>query len=129
MSAGIFSGIGFLFLVVMLLVAAFFLWVGAKVAGIKGASFLKAILAAFLGMIAGIILNYVPGIGWLLGIIAYIVIIKYVFNTDWGKAVIAWLVSFVASLVVGFILAMAFGLSILSMVKAKAAASLLYLLT
>ncbi len=128
-SLAAFSSLGLLFFVVMLLVAAFFLWVGAKVAGIQNAGFLKATLAAFLGMVAGAILSMVPAIGWLLAILAYIVIIKYVFNTDWGKAIIAWLVSFVASLIVGFILAMALGLSILSIAKARAAASLLYLLT
>jgi len=98
--AYILTGYGILILLVSFLVAAFFLWIGAKIAKIGGATFLKALLAAFLGIIAGVILGLVPVLGWLLGIVAYIVIIKYVFNTDWVKAIIAWLISFVAAIIV-----------------------------
>ncbi len=129
MSAGIFTATGIIFLVVFLLIGALFLWVGAKVAKIAGATFGKAFLAALLGVVAGLILGLVPAIGWLLGIIAYIIIIKYVFNTDWGKAIIAWLIAFVASLIVGFILAKVFGITLFALGKAGASAGMLYLLT
>ncbi len=120
------TGYGILILLVSLLVAALFLWIGAKIAQIGGATFLKALLAVFLGMIAMAILALVPILGWLLGIVAYIVIIKYVFNTDWVKAIIAWLISFVAAIIVGVILGAILGISIASMAHTKAA--LLYLL-
>ncbi len=125
-TAMLFTGYGLLILLVTLLVGAFFLWIGAKVAKIAGATFLKALLATFLGMVAGIILGLVPVLGWLLGIVAYIVIIKYIFNTDWGKAIIAWLISFVAAIITGVILGLIFGLSIMSLAHAKA--GILYLL-
>ncbi|MCD6454472.1 MAG: hypothetical protein J7L62_04140 [Candidatus Aminicenantes bacterium] len=120
-TAALFTGYGLLILVVVFVVAAFFLWLGAKIAQIKNAGFGKALLATFLGFIAGIILRLVPAIGWLLGIIAYIVIIKYVFATDWIKALIAWAVSFVITVVLFAIFAFAGLLSIGAFMKAASA--------
>jgi len=114
------TGYGLLILVVVFVVAAFFLWLGAKIAQIANATFVKALLGTFLGFVAGIILGLVPAIGWLLGIIAYIVIIKYVFATDWVKAIIAWAVSFVITVILLAIFAFAGVLSIGAFMKASA---------
>lgn len=119
-TAALLTGYGLLILVVAFVVAAFFLWVGAKIAQIANATFVKALLATFLGLVAGIVLGFVPAIGWLLGIIAYIVIIKYVFATDWVKAIIAWAVSFVITVILFAIFAFAGVLSIGAFMKASA---------
>lgn len=119
-TAALLTGYGILILVVIFVVAAFFLWLGTKIAQIANATFVKALLATFLGFVAGIILGLVPAIGWLLGIIAYIVIIKYVFATDWVKAIIAWAVSFVITVVLFAIFAFAGILSIGAFMKASA---------
>ncbi len=119
-TAALLTGYGILILVVIFVVASFFLWIGAKIAQIANATFVKALLATFLGFVAGIILGLVPAIGWLLGIIAYVVIIKYVFATDWVKAIIAWAVSFVITVVLFAIFAFAGILSIGAFMKASA---------
>jgi hypothetical protein len=111
------------FLVVALLLAAFFLWVGAKLAGIEGASFGKAILAALASVIAlgllEVILSLLPRsgglIGLLLGVLVSIYIIKAVFDTSWGKAILAWILYIVAIIVAGIIAAIFGGIAIWSL--------------
>ena len=114
------TGYGILIILVSWVVGAFFLWLGAKIAGIKPASFVKALIATLFGFVAGIVLGLIPVLGWLLGIIAYIIIIKYVFATDRGKAIIAWLVSIIAVIIVSIILGMALGFSFLAISKTHA---------
>ncbi|NJE08294.1 hypothetical protein E3E31_07125 [Thermococcus sp. M39] len=112
------GAIGFGMFVVMfiigLAVAAVFLYIGAKFASIEDASFGKAIIAVVAGGILSLILSMIPVLGWILGSIAYIWIIKTVFNTDWVKAVIAWLISIIAGVVVMVILMAIVGISLLA---------------
>ena len=103
--------------VLILLVASFFLWIGAKIAGIERASFPKAILATFINMIIGAALSAVYVIGWILSLIATIVVIKLIFGTDWGKAIIAWLVSVIAAFLAGLVLAAAGLFTVASFIK------------
>ena len=112
-------GLGLIaFLVLALLISAFFLWIGAKLAGIREASFGKAILAALVSVVAlallQIVLSLIPRIGGtlglLLGILVSIYVIKAVFDTGWGKAILAWILYIVAIIVAGIIAAI-FGAS------------------
>ena len=105
-------GLGLIaFLVLALLISAFFLWIGAKLAGIREASFGKAILAALVSVVAlallQIVLSLIPRIGGtlglLLGILVSIYVIKAVFDTGWGKAILAWILYIVAIIVAGII--------------------------
>jgi hypothetical protein len=95
------------FFIIALLITAFFLWIGVKLAGIRGASFGKAIIAALLSIIAtmilSIILSLLPFIGGflglLLGILVSIYIIRVVFDTSWGKALVAWILYIIAIII------------------------------
>jgi hypothetical protein len=107
-------GVGLIaFLVLALLISAFFLWIGAKLAGIRGASFGKAVLAALVSVVAlailEIVLSLIPRIGGtlglLLGILVSIYVIKAVFDTGWGKAILAWIMYIAAIIVAGIITA------------------------
>jgi hypothetical protein len=107
-------GVGLIaFLVLALLISAFFLWIGAKLAGIRGASFGKAVLAALVSVAAlailEIVLSLIPRIGGtlglLLGILVSIYVIKAVFDTGWGKAILAWILYIAAIIVAGIITA------------------------
>jgi hypothetical protein len=103
---GIGAGI-LLFFIIGLLITAFFLWIGVKLAGITGASFGKAVIAAVLSVIATIILSIILSLlpfiggflGLLLGILVSIYIIKVVFDTSWGKALVAWILYIVAMVI------------------------------
>jgi len=123
--SALFTGTGLVVLVISFVVAAFFLWLGAKIVKIKNSGFGKALLATFIGFVAAIILGLIPAIGWLLGLIAYIIIIKYVFATDWGKAILAWLIAAVITAIVFAIVAFAGLFSLGAFMKAKHASLLI----
>lgn len=100
-----------IFFIISLLITALFLWIGATLAGIKGASFGKAILTALLSVIGltilGVFLSFIPFmgdfLGLLLGVLLSIFIIKAVFDTSWGKALSAWIFYVIAVMIAFFI--------------------------
>lgn len=117
-AVGIFGALGamaiFMFLI-MIVVDTVFLWFGAKFARIEDATFGKAFIAALGGLIISAILGrLIPVIGGLLGLIAFLWVVKTVFNTDWGKAVIAWLFAIVIAIVVVVIVMVAVGISMMA---------------
>jgi|GEM_PF-2376968 hypothetical protein len=100
-------GLFALFFVLYLLVTAFFIWIGSKLAGIKNATIGKAVISALAGgILASIsmgIVGSIPFIGFvapLIALILYLWVLKVVFDTTWGKVFIAWLFSIVAFFIV-----------------------------
>jgi len=100
---------------------AIFIWFGAKVAGIKDASFGKAFWTAIATTILLILvnaifmfLNIASGglIGLLLSVLVMIWVIKSIFNTGWGKAIVAWIMSIIGVVIATVIVAAVLGLSI-----------------
>ena len=104
-------------LVLWVLFAAFFIWLGAKMAFIPKASFGRAIMAAIAcGMgsflLSGILL-FLPGIGPLLGqiigIMLSLFIIKAIFETTFGKAFLAWIFQIFAVIIAFLVCFLTFG--------------------
>lgn len=87
------------------IIGGIFIYIGAKVAKISDATFLKAFEAAFVGAILSLILTYIsPLYG---GIIAFILVwpvIKYIYNTTWVKAFIAWIIYFIVLIIVSILI-------------------------
>lgn len=121
----IIAGVGIavlLLLILLLVIAAFFLWIGAKLAGIQNATFGKAVVAALVSVIALAVLQVITSIipflgglvGFLLGILVSIYIIKAVFDTSWGKALLAWILYVVAIIATVFIALVIGGIAIWS---------------
>ncbi|ADT84735.1 hypothetical protein [Thermococcus barophilus] len=114
----VFGALGAMAVVMFLVIIAVdsvFLWLGAKFAKIEDASFGKAFIATLGGLIVSAILgSIVPVIGGLLGLIAFLWIVKTVFNTDWGKAVIAWLFAIVIAIILMVIIMIVVGLSVMA---------------
>lgn len=111
---GLMAAMGFmavLVILIALIIAGFFLMLGAKFAGIENVSLGKSMIAVVGGGILALLIGWIPLIGWILGIIAYIWVIKTVFNTDWIKATIAWLMTIVIEILVVFVLALLLGVS------------------
>ena len=112
---GAFGAMAVVMFLIMIAVDAVFLWFGAKFAKIEDATFGKAFIAALGGLIISTILGrLIPFIGGLIGLIAFLWIIKTVFNTDWGKAVITWLFAIVIAIVIAIIMAVAVGISMMA---------------
>ena len=96
--------------------AAFLLW-GARLAGIEKRSFGRAIGTLLLGGIASLVLKLVlsgsapvvgTGLGILLGFCVSSLVMMAIFDTTFGKALAANLLSWVLSLVVVGVLAILF---------------------
>ncbi|ACS90300.1 MAG TPA: DUF3810 domain-containing protein [Thermococcaceae archaeon] len=112
---GLFAAMGFmavLVILIALIIAGFFLMIGAKFAGIEDVTLGKSMIAVVGGGILALLIGWIPAIGWILGIIAYIWVIKTVFNTDWGKAAIAWLMTIVVEIIVMFAFMVLLGISV-----------------
>ncbi|RLI67885.1 hypothetical protein DRO91_09705 [Candidatus Heimdallarchaeota archaeon] len=99
-----------LVILIALVIAGFFLMLGAKFAGIEEATLGKSMIAVVGGGILALLIGRIPVIGWILGIIAYIWVIKTVFNTDWIKATIAWLMTIIVEILVVFVFALILGI-------------------
>lgn len=95
-------------IVVATAVSAVFIWMGAKLAGIGGATFGKSFWAAlvssfFVWALTGIgaaVFGIGTVAGWIIGVIITLFILKKIFNTTWGKALLAWLFQGIAQLLV-----------------------------
>jgi len=93
--------------------SAFFIWIGSKFAGVPNATFGKAFYAAFLSSVAVWALTGLAsaflGIGslagWLLGIIVTLGILKSVYDTEWSSALLVWIFTGVAHVIVGIVMA------------------------
>ena len=112
---GLFAAMGFMAVVVILIalvIAGVFLMLGAKFAGIEGANLGKSMIAVIGGGILALLTGWIPVIGWVLGIVAYIWAIKTVFDTDWGKAAIAWLMTIVVEIIVMFAFMVLLGINV-----------------
>jgi len=97
---------------IALVIAGAFLMLGAKFAGIEGANLGKSMIAVIGGGILALLTGWIPVIGWVLGIVAYIWAIKTVFDTDWGKAAIAWLMTIVVEIIVMFAFMVLLGINV-----------------
>lgn len=100
-----------LVILIALVIAGFFLMLGAKFAGIEEATLGKSMIAVVGGGILALLIGRIPVIGWILGIIAYVWVIKTVFNTDWIKATIAWLMTIIVEILVVLVFALILGIS------------------
>jgi hypothetical protein len=106
------------------LIGAFFMWTGAKLAGVDEATFGRSISAAsgasFATWAIALIASIVPGVGTaagiLLGAALSVLIIQSAYSTSLGKAVLVWLFDLMAeaiALAISFVLFASVILSIL----------------
>lgn len=103
--------------IIGLLLGTFFMWLGAKLAGVEDATFGKSFLAALGGVFATWfatwLLSVFPGIGtgigFIIGLILTIFIIEGAFGIGFGKALVVWIFHFLAQAVAVLIALATFG--------------------
>ena len=107
---GIFAsfGIGIVFaFILMVIVGGLLMWVAAKIAKVEKSSFGRAMAAAvaasFVEIFVAFLFNLVPVFGnlfgFILGLVITIFVIKVVFGTSFGKALLVWIFNLVAAFV------------------------------
>ncbi len=100
--------------VLAMFIATFFMWLGAKMAGVQkatfGRSFIAAMGSAFLTWILSLSLSFFPPIGppigFLIGLILVIFVIMGAYDTHFGKALLVWLfhlLAEIAAIVIGIL--------------------------
>jgi hypothetical protein len=98
-------------LIISLLISAFFIYLGSKMANVNQGTYgnaIKAVLASFfINIIVIGVFSFLPIIGTFIGvIIAFFLVIfayKSIYNTSFGKGFLIWLFTFVAYFIVGLI--------------------------
>ncbi|GAA0297447.1 hypothetical protein [Halarchaeum salinum] len=98
------SAIGSLLLfVISLLVGGLGIYVGARViTGVEDYS--HAVITALVGALAWAVLSWVPVIGSLLALVAYVAVINWRYRGGWVNAILIALVAWVATAIVVFVL-------------------------
>ena len=106
---GMIAVFGFL---LALFIAGLFLYLGATLVGIKNAGLLKSmvavigggILGSVVASIVGVLFHVVPSVGipqtGVAFVLTYIWVIKAIFDTDWLRAFLAWLMAIIIEAVV-----------------------------
>lgn len=120
----LFTGIiGFIVLgVIAILIAALFMMFGAKLAGIRYATYGKSVLAAITSsvltwVVSGLfsIFAHVGTIlGFIIGLVVSVFVIKWVYKTSLGKSILAWIFYVVVQIVMVILLTLVFGFAFTS---------------
>jgi len=123
---GIAFGTFILILLVAVLIGTFFMWAGAKMAGVKKSkatftnSLLAAIGSAVVTWAVSALFAGVAGIGavigFIIGLLLSLLVIKSVFKIDWGKSFLVWLFHLVAEGLTIFIAVMTFAGALLALI-------------
>lgn len=101
-------GIGIVFaFVFMVIVGGVFMWIAAKIARVERSTFVRAMAAAiaasFVEILVAFVFNLVPVFGnlfgFIVGLILSILVIKAVFRTSFGKALLIWIFNLIAAVI------------------------------
>ena len=99
-------GIGIIFaFILMVIIGGLLMWVAAKIARVEKSSFGRAIAAgvavSFVEIFVAFLFNLVPVFGnlfgFIVGLVISILVIKAVFATSFGKALLVWIFNLVAA--------------------------------
>jgi len=108
---------GLLFVAVLVVILdSFFLHIGAKMAGVRRATFGKAVKAsiacALATLLLAVIFSWIPvagtGVGFLIGLALTILVLQASYNTSFGKAFLLWIFNVVAQILAVILGAMLF---------------------
>jgi len=99
--------VGIIGLIVLILISAIFLWIGAKIVGIGDSSYVNAIVGVVVLVVLSAILGSFFGTLGLIGtIISFIValwVVKSIYGTSWTKAFLALVIAYIAFIVLSAI--------------------------
>jgi len=107
--------------IIAILISSFFMWLGAKIAGVRYSKFGRAVVAAvasgFITWLVYYIFWQIPGtntiLGLIIGLILTIIVIKAAFSTSFGKALLVWIFQVLSEAIAVFLGFMLFSFSIL----------------
>jgi hypothetical protein len=101
-------GYGMIFIVVLaVLFGGLMMWIAAKIAGVRKATFGRAVVAAIgcaaVSFLLGAGFHFIPIfgdlVGFFIGLVLSILVIKGAFDTTTGKALLVWIFEIIAAFV------------------------------
>lgn len=95
--------------VVSLLIGALGIYAGGRIitgTGDYGHAVFTALLGAIVWAVVGALLGWIPFLGPLVTLVAYVAVINYRYPGGWGNAVLIALIAWIAALVVLYVLAL-----------------------
>ena len=109
-------GAGALVLLIGVVVAGLFMWLGAKIAGVRRATFGRAVVAAIASwFVTGLCFGLAPilpviglGLATLGSILLSLVVIKAAFDTSLGKALLVWIFNLIVQAVAALLAGLPF---------------------
>jgi len=108
------------------LISGIFMWIGARLAGIQRATLGRAIFAAISGtvivwIVGGLFATALPLGGSILGFLLILLLVllatRVIFDTSFGKALLAWIFFILGQAVVGLLVGLLFTRSISALVS------------
>ena len=101
----------FVLYLIYLLLGGFFMYMGAKWAKIKNVTYIKSFLCVIISIFAQWVFRlYYPGrVGTIIGVIATLFLIEAIFETSFGKALLAWILTIVAEIIGVVVVFLIFG--------------------
>jgi hypothetical protein len=105
-------------IIISLLIGALVVYFAAKLSGVKDATFGKAITICLASIVVEILIALVFSVlpvlgtiaGFLIGLFLTLLIIKSVYNTGWGRALVVWIMQWVVLVIAGLIIAVLAGI-------------------
>jgi hypothetical protein len=91
-------------ILIYLLIGMLVIHISVSFADVKNATLVKAFAAALIGLIASLLLGWIPFFGIVLVGIAIMVAVRIVYMTTWPKALVAAIVYIVVSWIINFII-------------------------
>ena len=106
-----------LIIVVNVLFGTFFIWLGAKMAKVHDITFGKCVLTAIGAALVTNIIGWVFAsftgilalIGWFIGLLLSILVIRAIFKLTWKKGFLVWLFHVFAELIAVVVIVLIFG--------------------
>lgn len=90
-------------------IAGLFMWIGAKIARIEGATFGRSMWAAVAAALASSVVTFIlalfglPGVGAVLGILIDILVIQSIYQTTFLRALVCWVGYLVSFFIAAFV--------------------------
>ena len=109
-------------LLLSIIIGAFFVWLGAKMAKVEKGTFGRAIMAAVTASLASSLVawlcSFISGpfwsiVGSIVGLVVVIGVFKMIFGTTWGKAFLIWFMQLIAIFIVILIAGFTFAAALL----------------
>lgn len=115
--------LGILVLLAGLLVSALFVHLAAKLSGVEGATFGKAVRAvianAIVSVLVSLVFSIVPLAGTLLGMLISLAVtlwvLRKIYQIGWGKALLLWVMQWIVLFILILVLGSVMGMSILAL--------------